>query len=147
MEVSKQTLTQVNEVLKELSKRFPSDSEEKTLTDISIQFRSESGELVLLTDDDEEICSAVIDEWIDNKDEAFLTTVKETLLSCIHEHRELLESLSLLHPYSLELVDEMKETISELYLVDDNTLIFDSEELMKNLEEDLDNFIEKLLKE
>jgi hypothetical protein len=63
------------------------------------------------------------------------------------EHKAAMESLSLLKPYSFVLVDENRETISEIYLVDDNTMIIESEELMKGLDQDLDNFISRLLKE
>ncbi len=43
------------------------------------------------------------------------------------------------------MVDENKETVSELYLVDDNMIILESEELMKGLDKDLDDFINRLL--
>ena len=57
-----------------------------------------------------------------------------------------LEKLPILKPFSLVLIDEDKETISDLYLVDDDTLIFD-DELLKGLDEELDEFLKKLLSE
>ena len=39
-----------------------------------------------------------------------------------------------------------KETVAELLLVDDDTMML-SEELLKGLDEELDDFLEKLLKE
>ena len=49
-------------------------------------------------------------------------------------------------PYSFVLVDEDKETLCDLYLVDDETVIVDGE-LLKGLDEDLDDFLKKLLEE
>ena len=47
---------------------------------------------------------------------------------------------------SFVLVDEDKETLCDLYLVDDETVIVDGE-LLKGLDEDLDDFLKKLLEE
>ena len=56
------------------------------------------------------------------------------------------EKVSILRPYSFVLVDEDKETVNDLYLVDDDTMIVDGE-LLKGLDEDLDDFLKKLLAE
>jgi hypothetical protein len=42
------------------------------------------------------------------------------------------------------LVDEDKETLAELLLIDDDTLLV-NEELLKGLDEELDEFLKKLL--
>lgn len=147
MEASNQTLSQINEVLNDLVTKYPPQAEEMVLTDISIQVRQDCGELTLFNDDDEEIASVVVDDWIDSKDEDFQEDVEGILRSCLEKRKQEMDNLSLLRPYSFVLVDENKETISDLYLVDDNTLIFDSDTLMKGLEEDLDNFIDRLMKE
>jgi hypothetical protein len=55
-----------------------------------------------------------------------------------------LEGLSLLKPYSFVLVDDEKETVAELLLVDDDTLMLSSE-LLEGLDEELDDFLKKLL--
>ena len=49
-------------------------------------------------------------------------------------------------PYSFVLEDDDKESLAELYIVDDETVIIGNE-LMKDLDEDLDDFFEKLFKE
>jgi len=54
--------------------------------------------------------------------------------------------LGIIKPYSFVLEDDDKESIGELYVVDDDTVIIDSE-LMANLDQDLDDFFDKLLKE
>ena len=54
--------------------------------------------------------------------------------------------MSILQPYSFVLEDEDKEPVEELYLVDNDTVIIDSD-MMQDLDKDLDAFLEKLLKE
>ena len=116
------------------------------MTDIHLQVKADSGELLAFNDDDEELTRCVIEQWIDNNDEDFYETVAEILKQCIQNQRDLLGELSILKPYSFVLVDEEKETVSELYLFDDDTLILDGG-LLKGLDEDLDDFLKKLLAE
>ena len=54
------------------------------------------------------------------------------------------DKLAILKPYSLVLVDDEKETIAELLLMDDDTLLV-NEELLKGLDEELDSFLKELL--
>lgn len=52
--------------------------------------------------------------------------------------------MTILKPFSFVLVDEDKETLAELLLIDDDTLLV-NEELLKGLDEELDEFLKKLL--
>ena len=52
--------------------------------------------------------------------------------------------LPLLKPYSFVLVDEEKETIADLLLMDDDTMLL-SEGLLQGLDEELDAFLKDLL--
>ena len=54
------------------------------------------------------------------------------------------EKLTILKPYSFVLVDDEKETVAELLLVDDDTLLV-NDELLKGLDEELDSFLKELL--
>ena len=54
--------------------------------------------------------------------------------------------MSILKPYSFVLEDDEKENVAELYLVDDDTVIIDPD-LMEGLDKDLNEFLEKLLKD
>ena len=54
--------------------------------------------------------------------------------------------MSILKPFSFVLENDDKESVAELYLVDDETVIIDPD-LMEGLDEDLDAFLEKLLKD
>ena len=48
-------------------------------------------------------------------------------------------------PYSFVLVDDEKETVADLLLMDDNETLFLNDELLKGLDEELDAFLKDLL--
>ena len=104
--------------------------EASQLTDIHLRVSQESGELTAFDDDDKEITRCVVEQWIDNKDDTFYSDVATVLRNA----------------YSFVLEDEDHENVEELYLVDDDIVIID-EELMKDLDSDLDNFLNNLLKD
>ena len=54
------------------------------------------------------------------------------------------DEVTVLKPYSFVLVDDEKETLAELLLMDDDTLLV-NDELLKGLDEELDEFLKKLL--
>lgn len=147
MKFSEQTRAQVGEVIDEIVKYFPAENENKMMTDLTFQAKPDTGELIVCNDDDEVVASATIDEWIDNQDDDFQDEVREILRQMIQERKTELDNLSLLKPYSFIQVDEQKETLCELYLVDDNTIILDHDELMKGLDQDLGHFLDNLLKD
>ena len=146
MNASEQTLQQIKRALRKAASKFPSDAECFQLTDLLLQVKQESGELLVYDDDDRELTRCVVEEWIDNKDENFYAAIQPVLKQAISELRDVTEHVAVLKPYSYVLIGEDKETIADLYLVDDDTIVI-SGELMKGLSEDLDHFWEELSNE
>ena len=146
MNASEQTLQQIKRALRKAASKFPSDAECFQLTDLLLQVKQESGELLVYDDDDRELTRCVVEEWIDNKDENFYVAIQAVLKQAITELRDVTEHVAVLKPYSYVLIGEDKETIADLYLVDDDTIVI-SGELMEGLSEDLDHFWEELSNE
>ncbi|MBO5134038.1 MAG: hypothetical protein J6C15_02690 [Bacteroidaceae bacterium] len=144
METSAHILQQIERALKKTAAKFYSPDESLPLTDVYLQVKQESGEL-LTFDDDKELTRCVVEEWIGNNDENFYHEVEAVLRNCILNMKEDLENLRILKPYSFVLIGENKETFAELHLVDDDTILL-SEELMSGLTDDLDRFWEELSK-
>ena len=65
-------------------------------------------------------------------------------LNAIKDEGEL-DHICLMKPYSFVLVDDDKETVSELLLVDDEDTMLLDDELLKGLDEELDAFLKDLL--
>ncbi len=147
MEIKEQTISQIERALKKIANKLELNvTEQKPLTDILIQVKQESGELMVFNDDDEELTRCVIEEWIENKDEDFYLQIQSVLKQAITNLKEKMENLPILKPYSFVLIGEDKETINDLYLVDDDTIMLDGD-LLKGLDKDLDEFLNHLLKD
>ncbi|MGM9734483.1 MAG: hypothetical protein ACI3YT_10250 [Prevotella sp.] len=146
MKTSDQTIQQIERAIRKVADKFPATQEASIFTDIHIRVNQETGELVAFDDDDREITRVIIEKWINNQDDSFYDVVTKLLRKCIEREKNLVENMAIIRPYSFILEDEDKENIAELYVVDDDTVIIDPD-LMEGLDKDLDEFLEKLLKE
>lgn len=143
MNASEQTLHQIERALRKTADKCPTASDDPILTDIYLQVKQDSGELLVFDDDDNELTRCVVEEWIGNSDEQFYEEVQPILQTVLQNQKELIDSIHLLRPFSFVLINEEREALAELYLVDDNTIII-SDELMQGLSEDLEQFWQQL---
>ncbi len=149
MEITEQTIQQVERFIRKVSQKFPtpeSEDETSVLTDIHVCVTQESGELLAFDDDDNEITRCVVEQWIDNKDENFYDEVAKALRDLLRKNANIVDHLGILKPYSFVLEDDDKENLGELYLADDDTVIVGGD-LMEGLDHDLDDFLDDLLKD
>ena len=146
MKATDQTLQQLERALRKVTEKFPATEEASMLTDIHIRVTQDTGEVMVFDDDEQELTRCVVEQWIDNTDDNFYDDAASAFRTAINRHKDSIENMSILKPYSLVLEDDDKETIADLYVVDDDTVIID-EELMPGLDKDLDDFFKKLFKE
>ena len=146
MKPSEQTILQIERALRKIAAKFPPEKEAEIMTDIHIRVSQDTGEIRAYNDDEEELDRCVVEEWINNPDENFYQEITPILRKCIEKLKDTVEGMSILKPFSLVLEDDDKESVAELYLVDDETVIIDPD-LMEGLEDDLNSFLENLLKE
>ena len=143
MKANEQTLQEVERAIRKVADKFPPTEEASILTDIHLRVNQETGELVAFDDNDNEVNRCVVEQWIDNKDDTFYADVASTLRMVLNKYKQQIEAMSILKPYSFVLEDEDHESLEELYVVDDDTVIID-EELMKGLDKDLTDFMNQL---
>lgn len=146
MKPTEQTLQQIGRAIRKIADKFPATKEAALLTDVHIRVTQETGELVAFDDDDREINRCVIEQWIDNKDDDFYDHVAAIIRRVMEKHKDLVDNLSILKPYAFVLEDDDREPVAELYVADDDTVIIDPD-LMEDLDKDLDDFFENLMKE
>ena len=146
MKATEQTLQQLERAIRKIAEKYPSTMDATQLTDIHIRVTQETGELMAFDDDEQEITRCVVEQWIDNKEDNFYEQVTTILRRVIERQKKLVENMSILRPYSFVLENDDSENVAELYVVDDDTVIIDSE-LMADLDKDLDDFFNKLLKD
>ena len=146
MNTSEQTLQQIERAIRKIAEKFPAKEEASLMTDIHIRVTQETGEMVVYNDEDAEVTRCVIEQWINNTDDNFYDQIASFIRKCLMKHKDTIEQISILKPFSFVLENDDKESVSELYLVDDETVIIDPD-LMEGLDEDLDAFLENLLKD
>lgn len=145
MEPTPQTYQQIERAIRRMAENFPADRD-AVLTDIHLQVKPTSGELLAFDDNDEELTRVVVEQWIEAKDDNFYEEAAAQICHCLEEVRQsIVERMSIMHPFSFVLQDEDGETLRDLYLVDDDTIIL-NQNLLEGLDEELDQFLKDLLK-
>jgi hypothetical protein len=147
MDISEQSHVAIASALKEALKRYTGTGEESVLTDIHLHPNQETGEVVISDDDDAILARTVVNEWVNYEGDDFYTVVEPLLRKEVVTLKEqgLLDKIALMKPYSFVLIDDEKESVADLLLVDDDETLFLNDELLKGLDEELDAFLKDLL--
>lgn len=146
MEHSQQTIQQIERAIDKIINKFPQSDEMVVFTDIHLRVIQDSGEILAYDDDDTEINRCVIDAWIGNTDDIFYQNVTSLLRQHLSSQSTRIDNMGIAKPFSFVLEDDERETIAELYLADDETIIIGGD-LMDGLDNDLDTFFNDLMKE
>ena len=78
--------------------------------------------------------------------EKFQDSIVGTLRHIIGENRQCIDAMNVLRPFSFVLADTDGEVVGDIYLVDDENIMI-SGELMAGLDEELAEFLKKLMDE
>lgn len=146
MKLSQSSLSLIEEAIQKAIKPYVGSSEQTIVTDIHLQPNQNSGELSVFDDEDKELAITTIEEWMTYEGDDFYENVERVLTTLLDNMKNEghFDKLNILKPFSFVLVDEEKETLAELLLMDDDTLLV-NDELLKGLDEELDAFLKDLL--
>ncbi len=143
LNISSQTLIQqaIRNAVKSGNDVLPS-----VITDIHLQPNPMNGELTIMDDDDSILDQVVIEEWMDYEGKDFYKRAESLLRALLIQMKEAgeFDVTAILNPFTFVLLDEDKETITDLLLIDEDTILV-NEELLKGLNEELDSFLKNLL--
>lgn len=142
----KQTLAEIEHFLDRIAEKFPPTDDPTVMTDIHLAILQDSGELLALDDNDNEIARCAVDEWTNFQDDDFQDQTASAMRSLLADKHETIDNMGLIKPFSFILETEEHEHLSELYLVDSDIKIIGGD-LMDGLNEDLNKFFESLTKE
>ena len=145
MKATEQTIQKAERFIKKVAEKFPASEEPTIMTDIHIQASQDSGELLAFDDNDNEITRCIIEQWIGNSDDSFYDDVTAMLRKALEQARTKVDSMGIIKPFNFTLENDDKETVAELYVADDDTVIIGGD-IMSDLDEDLNFFFEKLMK-
>lgn len=145
MKLSQSSYSLIESSLKKAINKLLQMKEQPIISDIYLQV-TVAGEFVVYDDNDQEFARATIAEWVDCQEDVLIKESQELLTKLLNKQNEsgAFNQLPLLKPYSFVLVDEEKETIADLLLMDDDTMLL-SEGLLQGLDEELDAFLKDLL--
>ena len=145
MEKNTLSVDSLEAFIEESLQMYVADESNTMITDIHLQLKPETGGLALLNDEDCVFSETIIEEWkgLENVCAVAEQNLRDVLT--VMRDSSKLDSLKLLKPYSFVLIDERKETIAELLIVDEQDTLFLYEGLLKGLDEELDEFLNKLL--
>lgn len=146
MKANHQTVQQIERSLRKVAAKFPM-GDDPLLTDIHLWVNSETGEIRAYNDDDEEISRCVVEEWIQSPEENFYEMITPVLRTCIQDMRQVVDQMNIMRPFSFVLIDDEHETLQDLVIIDNEDTVIIDGNLLEGLEEDLDNFLKKLLDE
>ena len=144
MPLSTQTQESLKNTIKEMVRGYIT-AEETTVTDFHLYVNGETGTLTISDDDDKILARVHIKEWENTNNEKSYEKELRHELGKMQEEG-IFDSINISKPYSFVLVDEDKEAIVDLLYIDDDTLIL-SEDLLKDFDEEMNEFLKHLLED
>ena len=144
MSLSRETHDRLQEAIKNMAKEFIT-AEETKVTDFHIYVDGNKGDVTIMDDDDNSLARVHILEWEGEHNEEVFEKELRNLLAEMHKEG-CFDSLNIAKPYSFVLTDDDRQSIVDLLIIDDDTIIL-SEDLLKGFDEEMDEFLKKLLEE
>lgn len=146
MSISTQSQNNIRSAIAEMSKHYV--TEESKVTDFHFHVNSSNGVVTIFDDDDNELSHARVSEWEHIKEEIDVDTIEKEIRNILSEELDkgTFDNMNVPKPYSCILIDDDKETIVDLLYIDNDTYIID-DGLLKGLDEELNDFLRKLLEE
>ena len=144
MSLSRETQEMLQAAVKKMANNYIT-AEESSVTDFHIKVNRENGELTILDDDDKTLARVHIKEWEDEHDDAVIEKELQCELTKMQQ-QGMFENLNIAKPYSFVLTDEDDQSIVDLLIIDDDTLMLNAD-LLEGFDEEMNSFLKKLLEE
>ena len=144
MSLSRETQEMLQAAIKKMASNYIT-AEESAVTDFHMKVNRENGELTILDDDDKTLARVHIKEWEDEHNDAAIEKDLQSELTKMQQ-QGMFESLNIAKPYSFVLTDEDDQSIVDLLIIDDDTLILNAD-LLEGFDEEMNSFLKKLLEE
>lgn len=153
MENKGQLQSSIEIAIRKAADKYKSEFPESALTDLFIQANQDKAELSVYDDENHLLYSTQIQAWAndeeeDEDEETFNLEAEQVVGAAVRkcESNGLFKEINILEPFSVILVDNQFDTISELFTIDSDQLVI-GDDLMKDWEKDLDNFMEQIARE
>ena len=144
MSLSRETKEMLQRAIEKMAKEYIT-AEESKVTDFHIKVNGENGDLTVSNDDGTILARVHIIEWEGVHDEEIFEKELRSVL-CKMNEQGMFDNLNIAKPYSFVLTDDDDQSYVDLLIVDDDTLIL-SEDLLEGFDEEMNEFLKKLLEE
>ncbi|MDR1201487.1 MAG: hypothetical protein LBL58_07665 [Tannerellaceae bacterium] len=129
-------------------KKLTKNESANPICDLHVVTDAESGELQIFDEEENLLEKVVIFDWVNNKEDndtfnKKVATIVKAVLTLLAS-RNLFDHSCFLKPFSVNLVDDNFVEIEELLFIDNDTFRLD-DPLLKDLDSDLDDFLDHLL--
>lgn len=147
-EESKRIRLMLENVFTETVNTLKQEHPSATVTDLYVQISQPKRMLSVYDDENRVLKNIYMEEELKDADKMdfFYTNaprfVKEAAINC--RNKKLFDDLNVLTPFSLVIVDDEGQTLSDYILLDSDKIVVE-ERLLKDLDKDLDLFLKNLL--
>ena len=118
------------------------------LTDLYWQVDLTSGSFAVWNDNLQQLAKASVKEWVseDVDKSVSLAEIEQVLRQILSklEAENFLEKINVQMPFSILMVDEEMEALSELYFLDDEAMPLDNN-IIRHIDDELDSFFKQLM--
>ena len=136
--------TLVRESLQLLQTQYATDM----LADLYWQVDLTSGSFAVWNDNQQQLAKASVKEWVseDVDKSVSLAEIEQVLRQILSklEAENFLEKINVQMPFSILMVDEEMETLSELFFLDDEAMPLDNN-IIRHIDDELDSFFKQLM--
>ena len=136
--------TLVRESLQLLQTQYATDM----LADLYWQVDLASGSFAVWNDNQQQLAKASVKEWVsEDVDKSLsLAEIEQVLRQILSklETENFLEKINVQMPFSILMVDEEMETLSELFFLDDEAMPLDNN-IIRHIDDELDSFFKQLM--
>ena len=147
MKLSLNSVKALEGAIRQTAEKLSQHTGEALLTDLYVRVNTEDGTVEIHDDDGKLMALCQVKEWKGQEAWAkFQDNIVGTLRHIIGENRQCIDAMNVLRPFSFVLADTDGEVVDDIYLVDDENIMI-SGELMAGLDEDLAEFLKKLMDE
>ena len=148
MTISNVSISNLRSAIEQAVNHFTKDDDFMVVTDFHLHLDADSGEVDIADDTEITIASAMVEEWIDMDGDDEMEVMARELKSILSEMSAegAFEQISVSKPFSFVLEDDNQEAVEELFYVDEDLIVL-NDDLLKDMDKDLDDFFENLLKD
>ena len=140
----------LDRAIREALERLQHTESMASIVDLYFLPNPDAGEFSVFDDEDNLLVKISVPVWEEDDEtvdtDSLLKETESILKEIVHVVKDegLFEKINIMKPFSVLMVDEEMETISELLLIDDEQLLLD-DDFLKHMDQELDDFFKQLM--